>query len=178
MIAILINSSHYQTQKGAKLNWRFIKNFILLVQDSDNPQDPNKLKLFKFDFQKNQEMGDIQNLHDQIMPYFNDDWRRARFPFLAIVDCSQNQRKSRLRSNSMFPYVEYLENKKKLINPNVFEMYVQELGRYKNRDQYQRTVFIQIENWQQIQQERIIDNILDNIIIFIWNGGFDNRKLQ
>ncbi|CAD8173942.1 unnamed protein product [Paramecium octaurelia] len=168
---------------------RFIKNFILLVQDSDNPQDPNKLKFLKFDFQKNQEMGDIQNLHDQIMPYFNDDWRRARFPLYVnflynhLPQAQQQLIETKLKKitfaiNSMFPYVEYLENKKKLINPNVFEMYVQELGRYKNRDQYQRTVFIQIENWQQIQQERIIDNILDNIIIFIWNGGFENRKLQ
>ncbi|CAD8065945.1 unnamed protein product [Paramecium sonneborni] len=168
---------------------RFIKNFIFLVQDSENALDQNKLKYFKFDFQKNQEMGDIQNLHDQIMPYFNDDWRKSKFPlyvnflFSHLPQAQQIQIEAQLKKityaiNTMFPYIEYLENKKKLINPNVFEMYVQELGRYKNRDQYQRTVFIQIENWQQILQDRIIDNILDNIIIFIWNGGFDNRKLK
>lgn len=59
--------------------YRFIKNFVLLVADSRTSKE-SMLQEYRFEFQKDQQMGDVLNLHDQMMPYFNEDWRRVAFP--------------------------------------------------------------------------------------------------
>jgi len=71
-------------------------------------------------------MGDIENLHDKIMPYFTDDWRKAKFSlyfsysYAYLDEESQKKIENKLKMislviNSMFPNIQYVENKKKLM---------------------------------------------------------------